>query len=44
MKIDLLKNGCLKILLTEDELRDFNLTFEALDYNNENTRSALTAS
>jgi negative regulator of genetic competence, sporulation and motility len=41
VKIDLLKNGCLKILLTEDELRDFNLTFEALDYNNENTRSAL---
>ena len=41
VKMDLLENGCLKILLTEDELRDFNLTFGALDYNNENTRSAL---
>lgn len=41
MKMDLLENGCLKILLTEDDLRDFKLTFEDLDYNNENTRSAL---
>lgn len=41
MKIDLLENGCLKILLTEEDLRDFNLTFEDMDYNNEITRSAL---
>ncbi|HHV51718.1 MAG TPA: adaptor protein MecA [Clostridiales bacterium] len=41
MKMDLLENGCLKILLTEDDLREFNLTFEDLDYNNVNTRSAL---
>ncbi|MDD2361718.1 MAG: adaptor protein MecA [Oscillospiraceae bacterium] len=41
MKIDLLDNGCLKILLTEEDLRDYNLSFEDLDYNNENTRTAL---
>lgn len=39
--MDLLENGSLKILLTEDDLRDLNLTFENLDYNNENTREAL---
>ena len=41
VKIDLLENGCLKILLTEEDLRDFHLTFEDLDYNNDSTRSAL---
>ena len=41
MKIDLLENGCLKILLTEDDLKEFHLTFEDLDYNNDATRSAM---
>lgn len=41
MKIDLLENGCLKILLTEEDLRSFHLTFEDMDYNNESTRDAL---
>lgn len=41
MKMDLLENGCLKILLTEEDLRAFGLTFEGLDYDNEGTRSAL---
>ncbi len=41
MKMDLLENGCLKILLTEEDLRGFDLTFEDLDYNNESTRNAL---
>ena len=39
--MDLLENGCLKILLTEEDLRAFGLTFEGLDYDNEGTRSAL---
>ena len=41
MKMDLLENGCLKILLTEEDLRTYGLTFDNLDYENENTRSAL---
>jgi negative regulator of genetic competence, sporulation and motility len=41
VKIDLLENGCLKILLTEDDLKEFHLTFEDLDYNNDATRSAM---
>ncbi len=41
VKMDLLENGCLKILLTEEDLRAFGLTFEGLDYDNERTRSAL---
>ena len=44
MKIDLLENGCLKILLTEDDLKEFHLTFEdPFDYNNDATRSAMTS-
>lgn len=39
--MDLLENGCLKILLTEEDLRKFNLTFEDMDYNNENTRNIM---
>jgi negative regulator of genetic competence, sporulation and motility len=39
--MDLLENGCLKIILTEEDLREFHLTFEDLDYNNENTRNIL---
>lgn len=39
--MDLLENGCLKILLTEDDLKDFHLTFEDLDYNNDKTRAAM---
>lgn len=39
--MDLLENGCLKILLTEEDLRTFHLTFDDLDYNNEETRGAL---
>ena len=39
--MDLLENGSLKILLSEDDMRTLELTFEDLDYNNENTRSAL---
>ncbi|MDD3833108.1 MAG: adaptor protein MecA [Oscillospiraceae bacterium] len=41
MKIDLLDNGCLKILLTEEDMHDFSLSFEEMDYSNENTRNAL---
>lgn len=41
MKIDLLENGCLKILLTEEDLSGFDLTFEDMDYNNQTTRKAL---
>lgn len=39
--MDLLKNGCLKILLTEEDLRAFHLTFEDLDYSNDSTRGVL---
>ena len=41
VKMDMLENGCLKILLTEEDLRTYGLTFDNLDYENENTRSAL---
>lgn len=41
MKMDLLENGCLKILLTEEDLQAYGLTFEGLDYDKEGTRSAL---
>ncbi len=39
--MELLDNGCLKILLTEDDLRAFHLTFEDMDYSNDNTRNIL---
>ena len=41
MKMELLENGCLKILLTEEDLQAYNITFDELDYNNETTRSVL---
>ena len=41
VKMDLLENGCLKILLTEDDLRELGLSFDTLDYSNESTRGAL---
>lgn len=41
MKLDLLHNGSLKILLTEQELNAFGLTFDDLDYANQSTRAAL---
>ncbi len=41
MKIELLENGCLKIVLSNEELEDMGLTFERLDYRNAETQRAI---
>lgn len=41
MKMELLENGCLKIVLTNEELREMGLTFESLDYRNTETQRAI---
>ena len=41
MKMELLENGCLKILLTEEDLNRLGLSFASLDYDTPATRSAM---
>lgn len=41
MKMELLENGCLKIVLTNEELEEMGLTFERLDYRNAETQKAI---
>ena len=41
MKMELLENGCLKIMLTEEDLDRLGLSFASLDYDAPATRSAL---
>lgn len=41
MKMELLENGCLKIVLSDEELRDMGLSFEKLDYRNLETQRAI---
>lgn len=41
MKMELLENGCLKIMLTDEELQAMDLTFERLDYRNAETQRAI---
>lgn len=43
MKMELLENGCLKILLSEEDLRTLGLSFDCLDYDNASTREAIQA-
>lgn len=43
MKMELLENGCLKILLAEDDLQALGLNFDRLDYDNASTREAIQA-
>ena len=43
MKMELLENGCLKILLSEDDLQALGLNFDRLDYDNASTREAIQA-
>ena len=39
--MEVLENGCLKILLTEEDLYGFGLTFDNLDYDDNTTRDVL---
>lgn len=41
MKMELLENGCLKILLAEEDLQALGLNFDRLDYNDASTREAV---
>ncbi len=41
MRMELLENGCLKILLTESDMQQLHLNFEQLDYNDVNMQQAL---
>lgn len=41
MKMELLENGCLKIVLSDEDLRDMGLSFEKLDYRNLETQRAI---
>lgn len=41
MKMELLENGCLKIVLSNDELEEMGLTFERLDYRNMETQRTI---
>lgn len=41
MKMELLESGCLKIVLTNEELEEMGLTFERLDYRNAETQRAI---
>ncbi len=41
MRIELLESGCLKVFLSDLDLRDRGLTFARLDYHNEETRLAV---
>lgn len=41
VKMELLENGCLKIVLTNEELGEMGLTFERLDYRNAETQRAI---
>lgn len=41
MKMELTENGCLKIMLTEEDLNRLGLSFASLDYDLPATRSAL---
>lgn len=43
MRMELLDNGCLKILLTGEDLRCRSLSFDTLDYRDSHTREALHA-
>lgn len=43
MKMELLENGCLKILLGEEDLQALGLSFEGLDYDTPATREAIQA-
>lgn len=41
VKMELLENGCLKIVLTNEELEEMGLSFERLDYRNAETQRAI---
>ena len=41
MRMELTDNGCLKILLSEEDLEGLGLTFERLDYDDPATRDAM---
>jgi len=41
MTMELLKNGSLKIILTEEELLEYSLTFNTLNYNNDCTKQII---
>ena len=41
VRMELMENGCLRILLTEEDLHVLGLTFDSLDYDNVTTREAM---
>ena len=41
MKMELLESGCLKIVLSNEDLEEMGLTFDRLDYRNAETQRAI---